>query len=59
MVAIGEIIHGFKLFIDDADAGFVRTAGDVSDVRGGFALIGKLLVDAFGGFDSSLGVELG
>ena len=59
VVAVGEIVHGFVLFVDDPDAGFVRAAGDGFDVFCGFALFGELAVDLFGCFDGGLGVELG
>lgn len=38
VVSVGEVVHGFVLFVDDADAGFVGTAGDGFDVVGGLAL---------------------
>ncbi len=59
VVSVGEIVHGFVLFVDDADASFVGTAGDGFDVFCGFALFCELGVDFFGGFDGGLGVELG
>ena len=34
VVAVGEVVHGFVLFVDDADAGFVRAAGYGVDVGG-------------------------
>jgi hypothetical protein len=59
VVAIGEVIHGLELFVDNADAGFVGAAGYFLDVGGGFALVGEGLVDAFCGFDCGLRVEFG
>ena len=59
VVAVGEVVHGFVLLVDDADAGFVRAAGDGFDVFGRFALFGELGVDLFGCFDGGLGVEFG
>ena len=59
MVSIGEIIHGFVLFVDDSDAGFVGADGNGLDVRGGFAARRERGVDLFGGFDGGLGVEFG
>ena len=38
VVSVGEVVHGFVLFVDDADAGFVGAAGDGFDVFCGFAL---------------------
>lgn len=38
VVSVGEVVHGFVLLVDDADAGFVGAAGDGFDVGGGFAL---------------------
>ena len=59
VVAVGEVVHGFVLLVDDADAGFVGAAGDGFDVLCGFALLCELGVDLFGGFDGGLGVEFG
>ena len=59
MIAVGEIIHGFVLFVDDADAGFVGAADDGFDIGCGFAPGFKFSVDLFGGFDGGLGVEFG
>lgn len=39
VVAVGEVVHGFELFVDNADAGFVGSAGDFLDVFGGFAFV--------------------
>lgn len=59
VVSVGEIVHGFVLFVDDADASFMGAAGDGFDVFRGLALFCKLGVDLFGGFDGGLGVEFG
>ena len=59
VVSVGEVVHGFVLFVDDADAGFVGAAGDGFDVFSGLASFCELCVDLFGGFDGSLGVEFG
>lgn len=59
VVAVGEVVHGLELLVDDADARFVRADRDVFDVGGGFAAGGELRVDVFGGFDGGLGVEFG
>ena len=57
VIAVGEVVHGFVLFVDDADAGFVGAAGDGFDVFCRFVLRGELGVDLLGGFDGGLGVE--
>ena len=59
VVAVGEVVHGFVLFIDDADAGFVGADDDRFDVGGGFVALLERGVDLFGGFDRGLGVEFG
>ena len=59
VVSVGEVVHGFVLFVDDADASFMGTAGDGFDVFCGLALFCELDVDLFGGFDGGLGVEFG
>lgn len=58
VVAVGEVVHGFELLVDDADAGFVCAVGDFLDVLGGLAHLGEFLVDDLCGFDGGLGVEL-
>lgn len=59
VVSVGEVVHRFVLFVDDADAGFVGAAGDGFDVFGGFASLCELGVDPFRCFDGGLGVEFG
>jgi hypothetical protein len=59
VVAVGEVVHGLELLVDDADAGFVGAVGDFLDVGGGLAQVGELLVDDLGGLDGGLGVEFG
>ena len=54
VVAIGKVVHGLMLFIDDTDAGFVGADGDGFDVFGGFAAFFEVSVDMFCGFDGSL-----
>jgi hypothetical protein len=57
VVAVSEVIHWLELFVDDSDAGFVGSAYNSLDIGGGFAHIGKLLVDFLRSFDGSLGME--
>ena len=57
MVSVGEVVHGFVLFVDDPDAGFVGAADYGFDVRGRFAYRFEVGVDEFGGFDGGLRVE--
>jgi hypothetical protein len=59
VVAIGEVVHGLELLVDDADAGLVGAVDDVRDVVGALAHGGELLVEVLGGFDGGLRVELG
>lgn len=59
VVAVGEVVHGFVLFVDDPDAGFVGADHDGFDVFCCLAFLLKTGVDLFGGFDGGLGVELG
>ena len=59
VVSVGKVVHGFVLFVDDADTSFVGAAGDGFDVFCGLALLGELRVDFFRGFDGGLGVKLG
>jgi len=59
VVAVGVVVHGFELLVDDADAGFVGAVGDGGDVGGGFAQFLELDVEALGGLDGGLGVEFG
>lgn len=59
VVAVGEVVHGFELLVDDADAGFVCADCDFFDVLRGFTHGTEAGVDRFGGFDGGLGVEFG
>ena len=59
VVAVGEIVHGLELLVDDADAGFVGAAGDSFDVGGGLTHGLELGVNLLRGLDGGLGVELG
>ena len=59
MVTVGKVVHGFVLFVDDADAGFVGANCDGFNVLGGFAAFLEVRIDVFCGFDGGLGVELG
>jgi hypothetical protein len=59
VVTISKVVHRLELFIDNSNTGFVGSAGDFLDICCGFSLVGKLLVDSLGGFDSSLGMEFG
>lgn len=57
VVAVGEVVHGLELLVNDADAGFVRANRDVLDIFGGFAPGFELGVDVLCGFDGGLRVE--
>jgi hypothetical protein len=59
VVAVGEVVHGLQLLVDDADAGLVRAVDDVRDVVRALAHGRELLVQVLGGFDGGLRVELG
>lgn len=58
VVAIGKVVHGLELLVDDADAGLVGAAGDFLDVGSGLALSLEEVVDLLGSLDGGLGVEL-
>jgi len=59
VVAVGEIVEGLVLLVDDADAGFVRAACHLLDVLCGFPACLEVGVDLLRGFDGGLGVEFG
>lgn len=59
VVAVGEVVHGLELLVDDADASLVRAAGDGLDVGRRLAQGLELVVDRLGRLDRGLGVELG
>jgi hypothetical protein len=59
VITISKVVHRLKLFVNNSDACFVGPAGDFLDIGGGFAHVGKFLVDILGGFNGSLGVEFG
>jgi len=59
VVAVGEVVHGLELLVDDADASLVGAAGDGLDVGSRLAHLLELVVDLLGRLDGSLGVELG
>ncbi len=59
VVAVGKVVHGLELLVDDADASLVRAAGDGLDVGGRLAHLLELVVDRLGGLDGGLRVELG
>ena len=57
VVAVGKVIHGLVLFVDDPDASFVGADGDGFDIFGGFASPQQFFVDVFCSFDGGLRVE--
>lgn len=57
VVAVGEVVHGFVLLVDDADTGFMGADGDGFDVLGGFIACFELREDGFCCFNSCLRVE--
>ena len=59
VVAIGKVVHGLVLFVDDADAGFVGSDRDGFDVLSRFTAFFEVGVYVFCGFDGGLGVEFG
>lgn len=59
VVAVGKVVHGLELLVDDSDASLVGAAGDLLDVSGRFAHLLEDVVDLLGSLDSGLGVELG
>lgn len=59
MVSVSEVLHGLELLVDDANASLVSAVHDAFDVLGALAHGLELLVDALGGLNSGLRVELG
>lgn len=59
VVAVGKVVHGLELLVDDADAGLVGAAGDGLDVGGRLAHGLELVEDGLRGLDGGLRVELG
>ncbi len=59
MVAVGKVVHGLVLLVDNSDASFVGADSNVFDVFGGFVSLFKVSVDVFCGFDGGLGMEFG
>lgn len=57
VISVGEVVHGFMLFINDTDAGFMGATGNRFDVFCRFSLLRELGIDYFGSFDGRLGVE--
>ena len=54
MISVCEIIHRFKLLIDNAHACFMSADGDFLDILGRFAMLLELCMDEFGGFNGCL-----
>ena len=59
MIAVSEVVHGLELLVNNADASFVSTVGDLLDVLGALAHGLELVVDGLRGLNGGLGVELG
>lgn len=59
VVAVGEVLHGLELLVDDANAGLVGAVDDALDVLGGLTHCLELLVQALGSLDGGLRVEFG
>ena len=59
VIAIGKVIHGLVLFVDDADAGLMGANSDGFDVFGRFPAFFKVGVDVFCGFDGGLRMKFG
>lgn len=59
VIAVGKVVHGLELFVDDADAGLVRPACDALDVGSRLAHGLELVVDLLGSLHGSLRMELG
>lgn len=51
MVTVGEVIHRFELFINDANACFVGADGDILNVLGRLSLLFELGKYVLGSFD--------
>lgn len=59
MVTVSKVVHCLELLVNDADASFVCTVGDLLDVLGGLSQSCEFLVDDLGSLDGCLGVEFG
>lgn len=59
VVSISKIVQRLKLFVDDPNAGLVRSDDDALDVTGRFILYFQLIVDVFCSFNSRLRVKFG
>jgi hypothetical protein len=59
VVAIGEVVHGLELLVDDADAGLVRPTCDSFDVGCRLAQGLELVVDLLRGLDGGLRMKFG
>ena len=59
MVAVGKVIHGLVLFVDNANTGFVCTDSHRCDVLGGNSTSFQLSMKFLGGFNGGLGMKLG
>lgn len=59
VVAVGEVLHWLKLLVDNTNAGFVCSVHHTLDVLCRLAHCSQFLVEALGGLDGGLGVELG
>lgn len=57
VIAVGEVVEGLVLLVDDADAGFVRAARYLLDILCGFPARRELGIDLLRGLDGGLGVE--
>jgi hypothetical protein len=59
VVTVRKVLHRLELLVDDPDAGLVCPVDDTFNVFGALAHSLELLVQALGGFDCGLRVELG
>ena len=57
MVSVGKVVHGFKLFIDDTDAGFVGAVDHILDIFGGLSHLLRSCINSFGCLNRSLRVK--
>jgi hypothetical protein len=59
MITISKVVHRLELLVDNPNASFMCSAGNVLDISGRFSLVSELLVDSLCSFNCSLRVEFG
>ena len=58
VITVGEVLHRLKLLVDNTNAGFVCSVHHTLNVLCGLAHSPQFLVEALGGLDGRLRMEL-